>query len=778
MKTQKYFKPTTLALALASLFPVTHLAYAQEVAELISPEKSEIAIQVKDYNAVNSSYRQYDGVNQTGANSSINIDLIKRNEEGKWIKVQSNNLGLSTQEFGASYDKQGDWSLGIDYNQIPRYAPYAVSTSVKGVGTDQITQPNRAAPFTSAGKFSTSPSLYDVTLKTEREITTLTANKFLSDELKFSFTFKNEDKTGSRMNGIRGNAATAVNTTSNLYAGFLFTPEPVNHNHTQLEAVLDYATNKYQISAGVYSSFFKNKNPELGIIGGTNTAVYSGTSNGCVAGQDCLTKAVNGKGVSYVPGISALALAPDNSFHQFYANGAYNFTKDTRGTLKVAYSEGRQTDSFIAGQSSIDSLNSIQPGIGNLGSNLYGKVETTDLFASITSRITKDFRLLASWRYEDRQDKTPIRATAFTTALVPGSGTATTGTYTPTYFYNNPESHTANWSKLEADYNMGAGYGLTVGLDQSQKKSQEWERKEVTENTSRVALRKSMTEDINGSLLLASSDRKGSEWGIAATPLTIYPAYLADRKRDKVRGMIDWVATENLNLQFSYESYRDDYKQSTYGLDKGEGHIYAVDGVYAINDNWKLNAWYSLQIGETRQEAQGAACANKADGTVDETCVAKTPRQTAVSTWQYVQWNSLLKSNSDQLGLGITGKIKKFDVGAQYLYTKDTNRQDSALGSNQTCLAQNTTTGACTSTGNILGSMGILPDTHYTQNTLRLYASYPLEKNTRLRFDYIYDIRKMDDYTWNNWVYADGTKVFVKPEQATQIVGITLIHNF
>jgi hypothetical protein len=59
-----------------------------------------------------------------------------------------------------------------------------------------------------------------------------------------------------------------------------------------------------------------------------------------------------------------------------------------------------------------------------------------------------------------------------------------------------------------------------------------------------------------------------------------------------------------------------------------------------------------------------------------------------------------------------------------------------------------------------------------------VYGIYPVSKATRIRLDYIFDQRKMDDYTWTNWVYADGTKVYVDPNQITQIFGVSLIQSF
>lgn len=703
------FRQTAIVMALSAVFPVASV-WADEVEELTSPNKTEAALNLPYYGAVNPLYRQYNGVNNEGFNGNVDIDMVRRDEEAKWFKLNARNLGLRTQEIDIRYEKQGDWSLGLRYDQIPRYSPYDVTTAVQGVGRNTIVQPNIGS---TAGALN-NPNAYDVTLKTERDITTLTASKFVAEGLKLGFSFKNEDKTGTRMDGVRGVAGTG---TPNLYSGFLFSPEPIDQNHKQFEATVDYTTSKFQLTGGYYGSFLSTKYSSLTVVPGANTALVAA-------------------------GLSPIALAPDNSVQQFYVNGAYNFTKDTRASLKVAYSEGRQDDTFLSGQATL-------PGIG---ANLMGVVRTTEVFSSITSRINKDLKLLASWRYEDRQDKTPIRLFATSTS----AGVTTN-------YYNNPMSQVANWGKLEADYRIGGGYSLTAGFDYTDKSSLEWDRHRVSETTSRLALRKTMSETVNGTLSLAHSERTGSDWSGGSAP-PIYPVYLADRNRDKVRGMIDWAASENLDLQFAYEAYFDDYRKSTYGLDSGKGQVFSLDGSYTLSDIWKMNAWYSRQLGESSQNMQGAVCTTGNNSN----CTVNTFR-----TGTLVPWDATLKQSSDQFGFGVNGKIKMVLVGAQFLYSQDTNKQLISAMPATTC-----TNATCSTTGVVASGMGVLPDTKYTQNTLKLNATYPVTKATRVRLDYIYDLRKMDDYTWSQWVYADGTKVFVKPDQVTQIIGLSLLHSF
>lgn len=702
MSNHKSFRRTAIVVALSAVFPLAG-AYADEVDDLINPDVAEVAIKLPYQNNVNPLYRQYNGVNHEGLNGNIDIDVVKRGENGDWLKVKARELGLSTQEFGASYEKQGDWSVSLDYNQIPRYSPYEISTAVGGIGSNTIVQPSLPNSAFTNGVL-TNPALGSVTLSTERDITTVTASKYLMEGLKLGVSLKNEEKTGTRMDGVRGVAGTG---TPNRYSGFLFSPEPINQNHKQIEGTLEYANSTYQITAGYYGSFLTTSNSALNVVAGTNTALVA-------------------------TNLSPIALSPDNSSQQFYVNGAYNFTKDTRATLKYARSEGRQNESFLSGQ----------PTNAGIGSSLDAKVQTTEIYTALTSRVTRDLKLLGSWRYEDKQDKTPIR-------------TFYTG------YTNNPESHKANWGKFEADYNLGAGYGVTAGVDYTQKKSEEWERKEVKELTSRLALRKAMSETVNGTVSVAHSERNGSDWG--PTQPTLYPVYLADRSRNKIRGMVDWATTEALNLQFGYEAYFDQYTRSSYGLEDGQGQVFSLDATYAINDNWKLNGWYSKQMGDSSQHTQGAVCSTGNSSN----CTSNTLR-----TGTLVQWDAKLTSKSDQIGFGLSGKVKALDVGAQYLYSRDTNKQ-SIGGIPATTFVSATNPTAAVAAGN-----GVLPDTSYVLNTFKIFGVYPVAKSTKLRLDYIYDLRKMDDYTWQNWVYADGTKVYVKPNQTTQILGISLIQSF
>lgn len=721
------FERAVLAAAISLAFPAAGAWADEDVAELINPNTREASLKLQNVDKVNPLFRQYYGLNHQGVNGSLDLDFIDRSEAGRWIRVEARDLGLETQEFKASVDQQGDWAVKLGYDQIPRYAPFKVNSAVQGVGSNSLTLPGAA--FGTGASFST----YD--LKTERTATSLAASKFIANGLQMNFGFKSEDKKGIRMSGSNGNNFTAqadplfpgVNKT---YSSQLFSPEPINSTHQQMEASLDYYSKKFQVSGGYYGSFYKNN---------AGNALFVNTAPGGVISSS----------------VNPLSLPPDNHAQQLYVSGGYNWTDDTRGTLKVSKTLAIQNDDFIA-----RSLFAGGAAPVTTRTNLGGKVDTTNVAAAVTSRLTKELNVLASWAYEDRHDMTPRD-------IYISNGTPA-GTFT-----NNPESLKTNRGKLEAGYRLPRNYKVTVGYDYDEKQyvgmAEDGYRDRMKEGTYRVELRKALNEVINGSVQVAHADRTGSAWG--STPNAfgdhwVAPLQFSDRKRDKAKFMLDWSPADALNLQFAFETSRDDYesRMNNMGLDKGSTDLYSLDASYRFTEDWKASLWYSLGFNKMKQnERQNPRAVDGANNNI-QSCSGATAGMTCTL------WTANLDLKSEAAGAGVQGKVLgKVNVGAQYLYSRDVNKYNIAIGPVVNGLETNS---------QVLRGAGILPDTVYSLNTLRLFGAYPLAKATTVRLDYVYDIRKMDNYTWSGWRYSDGTTVYVKPEQTTQLLGLTLIQAF
>ena len=447
------------------------------------------------------------------------------------------------------------------------------------------------------------------------------------------------------------------------------------------------------------------------------------------------------RGLNFTGGLAGLstftpiALPPDNQSHQLYLAGGYGFTPTTRGNFKVAYARATQDDAFVTGVNV-----PLAPGIGN---NLDGRVDTTLAQAGITSRPIPKLTLLADLRYEDRDDKTPI--------LRYNTLAGATSTFNGD---NEPRSIQTTTGKAEASYALPNSFRLTGGIGYEEKKRNTSPvrivsfRETTDELSYRMELRRMMSETLTGALAYVHSDRDGSPWqqttvnnGTTGSNL-IAPIHLADRKRDKVRLSINWMPVEALTLNFFVDDARDDYSTrdgSTIGPMEGTARTYSIDAGYAVNERWQITAWYSRNDTEAEQT----------------TCVGAS----AVGVCGSPTWAATLKNLSDNFGVGLRGKPGgRFEIGADasYMDIKDEYRQQTLIGA----------------------PISSLPDITTKLTRVNLFGKYMLQKNSGVRLDYIYDRYKTDDWTWSNWMYADGTRITQDPNQTVNFFGATYYYRW
>jgi len=736
MNSTRRFKRTVLAACILMLFPVASVWADDEVEELISPATSNVTVKVQNLNQVNSLYREYTGLNQDGINGSADVNFVRRSEDGLWLKLQGRDLGLRTQELNAEVEQQGDWAIKFGYNQIPHYSTVTVNTAVQGIGGNQLQLP--------ANLWGMGASFSDHHWKTERTATSIAFSMHLSETLLASFSFKNEDKKGTRFMTSGGNRPPGL--APSFFATQYLTPEPIDSTHQQIEASLSYATNRYQLTASYYGSFFKNHAGNALFLSPASTTpqAYNSTN------------------------MSPLSLAPDNQANEFSISGGYNWSKDTRATFSIGKTFALQNDDFISSSVLIPTTAGT-PATLTSRTDLGGKVETTNIAAALSSRITKQFSLAASWTFEKRDDQTP--RDVYLIDYLHGNGV--------TEYTNNPESMSTHRGKVDGVYQFGNGYRFIAGVDYDAKRyegmEEEGYRERINETTYRVALRKTMSETVNGVVTLSHSERSGSDWG--STP-TIYgdhwvaPTQFSDRQRDKIRFMIDWSPSEVANLQVSYERTQDDYESraNEMGLEKGSSDLISLDGTYQMSDNWKTSAWISAGRSSIRQnERQNPRLVPGAAASVDnsdniQTCSGATAATTCTL------WSADLRLKTKALGASVVGKLNsRVNVGGQYQFSRDVNQYDIAIG--------NVVAGSAANSP-VLPGAGNLPDTLYQLNSLHLFGTYALDKATSIRLDYLLDDRKLDDYTWSEYRYSDGTTVSIKPHQITHLIGISLTQGF
>ena len=236
--------------------------------------------------------------------------------------------------------------------------------------------------------------------------------------------------------------------------------------------------------------------------------------------------------------------------------------------------------------------------------------------------------------------------------------------------------------------------------------------------------------------------------------------HIAHRDRDKVKLMLDWTPLQPLTLTFNVEYAQDEYGYSDgrpYGLRDGSAGVYSIDAAYAISENWQVSAWYTRDQTEANQVAQRNANGGAAEAVKDAN----------------------LEDIGDTFGAGVRGVLMpKLKAGVDLLYSKNVNKYPETI----TLLGA----GAVFPSSGGVNAVGPLPNITNKLTRVNLHAIYALRKNSELRFDYIYEQWKTDDWSWmfaggTPFTYGattDGTQVVQAPKQSSNFIGARYIYRF
>ena len=752
-KKQIRYARTAMALAMAAAFGV---AYADDAAvkELTSPDAGAVSIgggfssgDSKD----RSLWGQYNGLRKDDANFLLDLGYVKRDEAtGTWTIIQGRDLGLETPELRAIYGQQGKWKVFGDYMQIVHRDPRTVNSSIS---SSDSTTPT----VTRLGTIGTGN---DIDLKLKRQRLGLGGEWWLNANTQFELSFQTEDKDGSRMFGKGFNCpsgaaptgvCTALATGANQWA-ILFLPEPVHATTQQWDVKLNYNTSKLALTAAYYGAFYKNDNTALSptVTGNLNNPLGNPMGQG---GGVALTTGL--RNILQMP----MALPPDSDSSQFSIAGNYRFTNTTIGTFKYAYTKQTQHESW-------DGVGFDAAPSGR--SNLDGKMETQLAQAGVSARPMKGLQLLANVRYEDRDDKTPIDY-----YNVEGGP--------DTKFTNGHIGFTKVNGKLEATYALPQNWKVTGGFDYESIDRGTFVatdevaglsalRQKVYDRGWRLELRRTMSENLTGFVTYTNSERDGSSW---LKPLTappgvlpsdpdctsatvggvpnacifnrtgIFPYMLENRKREKVRSVVDWAPAPNWTLQFAVDYGRDKYDDNPTekGLRKSDVELYAIDLGYQLNDQWRLTGYASY--GE-----QTLRIAHSTGYIMD------------------------LRDKNTTAGLGIVGRVSpKVKLGADLLYIEDKNVYSQTLD-------------ALASAANVafFAQSGGLPDVVFKDTRIKLYGSYAVQKNADVKLEIVHDRTKLDEWTWGYngvaFAFSDNTTVNLKPTQNVTFVALRYTYRF
>lgn len=673
------FRKALLASLVAGLFAPAHgqgvdPERAAAIAELAAV-RSEVSVGAAFVSEDNRRFGQYSGLRDEGLYGKLDLDYRSLDKtDGRWLKVYGRNLGLDNREFLVDHQRQGEWRYFLGFSQTPRYEPMLVNTGLLGIGTaNQVVSANGPRPV-------------DLAMKREQFSTGFDRSIGGSNALRVRYT--HEQKEGDRVFG-RGNIGAPT--------GIEFVTEPIDRTTQTLELSLSHSGRQLQISGGYYGTLFANHADRLDISGG-------------------------GLGTT----LSPMSLPLSNDSHQAFVTGGYNLTPLTRASFKTSYTSARQNEQFP-----------ITPSLAAAPTSLDGRVDTTLVYADLTSLEIRGVDLQANVRYEDRDDKTP--EAQYLDALAASAGNAGhTG-------FNKPRSSRSLKSKLEGGYRLPLGFKgvLSWELDQQDMNAPELNRRvayreELDETTTRIEVKRVIAESATGTVAYSQARRRGSDYvPDTYSPVSgdVNPLLFSDRDRDTWRATLDWAPLDDLSLRFSLDHSEDEYSGRAMGPRDGSRQYYALDLSYSLTTRWQATVFLSRDDTKARQRTHTGAG----------------PTQ---------QWEANLRQLGDAVGVGIRGNLRNgLELGGDLNHYRDQgeNRMHGvAAGFTPTSL----------------------PDYTYQLTELKLFGSYPIQANASVRIDYQYHDWKTNDWTWSGWVYSDGSTLTQDTEQRTHLLAASYSYRW
>jgi len=720
------FRQKLLVIALLAAFGAVQAA-DDDVAKFIKPNNSVVSAGVAGVSGDRydrTIFGQYNGWSKHSSGLLLDFSVLQRDEAtGIWLNAEGRDLGLDSRELSFSRQRQGAWKYSAEYSELVHHDPRTINSGVQGLGS--------ATPTVSA--LATVGSGTNHNLERKRRGYALGAEMWIRPNLMLEASFKAENNTGTRPSGIGTYCSNIISASSGYAcsattAALLLLPEPIRSTTNQFEAKLNFLGQGYNVTAGYYGSFYNNDFGSMLPTVGTNLFNLDGT---------VLTRAA-GPGATLVGFLQQpVALAPDNQVHQIYVSGNYVITPTIRSNFNVNYTQATQNESFAS-----MGLTGAPAGRSDLGA----KMDSTLVQLGLTVRPLPKLSMLANWRYEDIRDTTPV-------ANYNGAST------------NTGSSSEKAKGKAEASYQLPQDFLGTLGIDYDWVKRQLPVATTVIPATSlsslrewteevgvRAELRKSMSDQLNASLAFVHSEREGSHWINLGPTSALYPnvyqtiryadafavngtfpSTMMDRKRDKVRAMVDWAPRDNLSLQFTLEDGKDKYAApTTKGLHDTGMQSYGIDVSWNLSETLKLTA-YANQSRQTLHVDHSAG---------------------------YI---ANLENVSSSVGLGFVGKPKSgLEVGADLSYLDDSNRYGLRSGN--------------------ADPAGVLPDVSYRMMTLNLYGKYALSSSADVRVDLVRQDAKFNEWTWDYagvpFAYSDNTTLTMRPNQNVTYLGVRYVYKF
>ncbi len=764
------------ALTAMAAMPLAALAQGEEgdVASLVNPTNF-VEIGVINTSADSAKYGEYNGLNKKGADLLGNFGVNGGDAYGqgsgttRW-SVSGYDLGTTSRELGAAVSNQGTWNLGIKYDELRHNITDTYQTPFQGsMGGNTFRLPANFGVIntTAPGARSLTPAqLSDFQTQdvhSDRKNASFSAGYVFNRQWDVKFDFNRLDQSGAK---LIASGTDALRLGGHTFAGEdpLILMNPTSYQTDTYNLALNWLGERSYATVSYYASLFHDDFNGLSY----NNPFCSNTANcgGATGFQTALP-------------ISFMSTPPSNQLHQLNLTGGYSFTPTTKLAGGLSYGRNTQNDSYDG---------TYTPGkVPGLPVNsLDGRVITKHADLKLTNQTTKDLTLSAGLKYNERDNQTSSNVYRFlrlqdqlTAALVPE--------------FNIPMSNKRFQAEIAGDYRLSNRQNLHLGYEYDQIKR--WCDNSLPAGfpltnptgttaaayyaggTSCVQVPESKENKLVLGYRLRASDAVSVNAGYSYAkrdadinssfynPMQSnsqgfenkgYIAFFdASRKEQMLKAGVNWQAAEKLNIGLNGRYAKDDYEDSTLGVQDGHTGSVNLDATYALSEKNTVSAYATWQ-----ERKRDLLTANGNFAT------AASPRL----------WTNHLNDRDVTVGIGakqkgLMGNKLALSEDLTYSQAKTTYSTDSFSWTSGTTV--------CTAASNL--NCGPLPDIKSDLLQLKVTGTYQINKPSQVVMGYIYQRLKATDYFYNPYQYGfTPTSLLPTNQQAPSysVNGVFVAYNY
>ncbi len=477
-------------------------------------------------------------------------------KDGMQMRWYARDLGLSSRELHIEGGRQGHYVGSLTYRELP-YRRFDTTRTVFSGGANELSLPSGwvRAPNTS-GMSALGTSLSGRTIETDRQDLELSGDYRVSGEFSLFADYSRQQRDGVTI------------TTGSTFGQASFLPAPIDDHTDRIDLGANYARGNFNVRLAYLGSFYRN---ELTSLTWDNPFIgFTGQDQG------------------------RTAVAPDNDFQQFSISGSYFAdTMNTTVAFNLAMGEGEQTAALLP--YTINATLTPEP-LPNAALN--GKVDTMNYALTVTSRPIPKARIKFSYRYDERDNKTPIDA---------WSRVITDAVTTAENRNNVPYSFERSRLSLSGSYQLFSSLRVSAGYDRADIDRDFQEVAEQTEDTGWGKVRWRPTDNLEISARGGTSRRDIDRYdetvaaALGQNPL-MRKYHLAYRYREFADFSMALSLPETpLSIGVTWLYADDSYTGSELGMTNGREDRFTADLGYALSDKASLYVSGGGQVIDAQQ---------------------------------------------------------------------------------------------------------------------------------------------------------------------------------